>query len=406
MEYYYMNYFLLSIDYELKIINSKGDFSWFASEENLFKEISGLKSLIHDDYLPDFAKLIQKKTDFENYYFFLKDSRSRWHYAKCKAEFSSDFISLTIEFTHIKSRFENLASDLEKSFAHLWETMVDVYYKIDIYGNYIDISPSIKDFTGYTRENLIGRNAADELYVYPELREKFIEELKKDGKTSCFEIPIWHKSGEIRWASSSAHLVYDDKGKLAGFEGITRNITRKKEAELEVRNSFALLEKVFESTLTMVACLDQNLYIKSCNKALEINLNKNKNELTGTNIDQLPTKINISQLIKNMQNDPILENSVPVMIEGTEKYWDINITPVELKSQGEIGYIITAYDVTDRFVYEKLLKKQKSKLEKMNKNLNQIVNEEIEKRRQQEEMLLHSSKLASLGEMQKTFWKN
>lgn len=113
-------------------------------------------------------------------------------------------------------------------------SMQDVVYKTDIEGRVIWITPSIKEQSGYSVNEILGRNVAD-FYVQPEVRENFLAELSNnDGKLNNYEVEIKTKKGENLWVSANSHYYYDKDGNIQGVEGSLHDISKLKQAEQEL----------------------------------------------------------------------------------------------------------------------------------------------------------------------------
>ncbi len=107
----------------------------------------------------------------------------------------------------------------------LLKHMLDTFYRSDLEGRLVFVSPSVHTLTGYSVDELVGTQLAD-LYVQKDQRDQFLHQLKeKKGKLTGFKSRLRHKNGEELWVSTSATYYYDESGHIAGVEGITRDVT-------------------------------------------------------------------------------------------------------------------------------------------------------------------------------------
>ena len=94
-------------------------------------------------------------------------------------------------------------------------------------GNFIDVNESFLHFTGYSREEIIGHNAADlNLWVGDDNPIKLRKTLFEAGSLCNYEINSRRKSGELRTGLFSGNLIEID-GKLCMALVIT-DITEQK----------------------------------------------------------------------------------------------------------------------------------------------------------------------------------
>lgn len=139
---------------------------------------------------------------------------------------------------------KNAEEELRKSeekYRGLFETLLDVYYRIDTEGRVVMVSPSIA-LAGYAPEEVIGSKMED-FFELPGEREKLLEAAGRTGRVENHECRVKRKNGLLVWASFNARLLKDEAGNTLGFEGIARNITPRKQAEEELNRAYAELEE-------------------------------------------------------------------------------------------------------------------------------------------------------------------
>lgn len=126
------------------------------------------------------------------------------------------------------------------------EQMPDVFYRTDPAGNLLMVSPSAAELLGYHVDEVIGKPLAS-FYVDQNGREKFLEALRQNnGTVTGYESALRHKDGHVVWVSTNARYYHDSNGRLAGVEGITRDITAKREMLDELENYQLHLEQLVD----------------------------------------------------------------------------------------------------------------------------------------------------------------
>lgn len=130
----------------------------------------------------------------------------------------------------------------ERKLRRIIDNLQDTYYQTDADGVIEAISPSVEIFSGHTQREVIGKKIAD-YYVDPDGREKFLRALSATGvgKIFDYEAEVVHKSGQHRWVSRNAQLLYDEDGQVIGLEGTIRDITERKKGEEKLRNLSAAI---------------------------------------------------------------------------------------------------------------------------------------------------------------------
>jgi len=165
---------------------------------------------------PTYEELEQKVSDLE---------------AKC-AQYIKTETDLTKTLSHNESRLK----ESEKSFklmadyTHSWEYWLGPDSKLHY------VSPSCKNFTGYSRKEF---KQDDELLlniIHPDDKEDLVKHFKHETQApmvESMEFRIIDRSGKIRWLSHTCQPVYDENHAFLGRRASNREITEQKEAELQ-----------------------------------------------------------------------------------------------------------------------------------------------------------------------------
>ncbi len=139
----------------------------------------------------------------------------------------------------------------ERKFRNLFESLVDVSYRVDAEGRFTVISPSSQRVFGYRPDELVGTNIVD-LYEDPARRAALVERVRGDGEVKNFQVPMKRKDGTIIEVSANSRRIAGPAGEFFGIEGVLRDISPLKRAEDELRASLAekeaLLDELYHRT--------------------------------------------------------------------------------------------------------------------------------------------------------------
>ncbi len=149
------------------------------------------------------------------------------------------------DITRQKQAQEELRKS-ELKYRTIFENVQDVFYQSDAKGNFTDVSPSIEKYSGYTREELIGKPVAS-YYDNPNEREHLLQEIQKRGEVTDFEVRMKTKNSRLVYVSVNAHVLLDEQGNFKGIEGSLRNITERKQAEKAFEKINRLQELILNS---------------------------------------------------------------------------------------------------------------------------------------------------------------
>ncbi len=135
----------------------------------------------------------------------------------------------------------------EEKYRTIFENVQDMFYQVELNGNIIDISPSIKSFSDYSRSELVGSKITD-LYFDSFDRTLLLDNILEKGELRDYEIQMRSRSGNIIFASVNARLVYDTNGLPHHIDGSIRDITKRKLAEQKLKLSEEKMRMIVEGT--------------------------------------------------------------------------------------------------------------------------------------------------------------
>jgi PAS domain S-box-containing protein len=136
-----------------------------------------------------------------------------------------------------RKQIENKVRVQEEKFRNIIANMNLGLLEVDINENIQFANQSFIDISGYELDEIIGKNPVD-IFVFGENKGIISSKgnLRKNGKSDIYQIPIKNKRGELKWWAISGAPNYDDKGNLIGSIGIHLDITDQKQLEIELED--------------------------------------------------------------------------------------------------------------------------------------------------------------------------
>jgi two-component system cell cycle sensor histidine kinase/response regulator CckA len=156
----------------------------------------------------------------------------------------------------------------EDRFRRLVENAVDIIYRFEFEPSphFSFVSPAIETMIGYSPEELYADPGLVIAAVHPDDRAA-MEGLRASDAASPEAVTTrWTaRDGGVRWAEHRRTLVRDETGRAIAAEGIIRDITFRKRAEDDLRESKAILEGILDAMPVRVFWKDKNLVYLGCN---------------------------------------------------------------------------------------------------------------------------------------------
>ncbi len=180
---------------------------------------------------------------------------------------ASALVAAWYQLTAFRQREAMRAS--EEHFRMLAENMADIVWRSDAQIRFTYINAADERVRGFSHEEVIGTYLRDNLTpqgqaVLDDVAQKrqAIELTTSKGKALKYELPMRHKAGGEVWVEISSVPVYGSDGRINGYQGVGRDISRRKLQEAQLLASNQQLEnqlhKVVEekSALQELATLD------------------------------------------------------------------------------------------------------------------------------------------------------
>jgi len=134
-----------------------------------------------------------------------------------------------------EERRQDAASMLEiseKRYRELFESLIDVSFRVGPDGQFMILSPSAKKVLGYAPEELVGTPVDGHLKYTDGLREIHAR-LVANGRIENEEAEFVRKDGSIAALSINARRVEDRTGATLWYEGVLRDVTQARRAAEE-----------------------------------------------------------------------------------------------------------------------------------------------------------------------------
>jgi len=143
-----------------------------------------------------------------------------------------------VQYTYNKRRAADSAlRESSEKYRTILESIEEGYFETDQKGNLTFSNEAFCKILGYPRNQLLGMNSCD--YTTPDTAEKIpriMEQIKQTGRPEdVTDYDVIRKDGSEAALELSISLLTDKDGKPAGFRGMVRDVSQRKETEEEKR---------------------------------------------------------------------------------------------------------------------------------------------------------------------------
>ncbi len=208
--------------HELVIVNSVTDLPVRAKIDRKLMRSAGIKSLVVVPLL--FKKKLIGLLGFNSI-----NKKITWtEQTISMLKIVGDLLILAFE----RKITEELLRQSEMQYRNLFEKSSDVVFISTPDGRFIDINPAGVELFGYeSKEDILKINIAEDIYTDPNERKKYRSIIDRDGHIKDFEVNLKRKDGTGIIAIETTTVIRDDQGNILAYQGIIRDITRKRKLE-------------------------------------------------------------------------------------------------------------------------------------------------------------------------------
>lgn len=273
------------------------------------------------------------------------------------------FDGVVRDITHRKERERQL-----RLFQNAVEASGHSIYFTEADGTIEYVNPAFEELTGFTADEAIGENPR--ILQSGEHDEEFYQEMWDtilSGEVWRNNLVNRSKSGDRYVVDQTIAPVEDDSGEIAYFVAVNADITEQQEREQELAQSRARWRALFENSPDAIAVHDGNGDIIEVNEQIVENTGYSREKLCSMNVAEFEVGHTRDELQEFWSN---LDADERIKLEGEHRRKDGSTFPVEvwatkMEPEDEAQFIAHSRDITERKEYERELKRERERLEKI-----------------------------------------
>jgi diguanylate cyclase (GGDEF)-like protein/PAS domain S-box-containing protein len=353
----------------------------FSQEEWLADPESWVRQLYEDDrerVLAAFENALHQGEDLAiEYRLRHKDGRSlRWFEDRASMERDDEGAVVQIygamsDITERK-RTEEALRESEVRFSDVSHSMADWIWEIDASWKYCFASGRVKDVLGYEPGELLGRTPFE---LMPEFEEKRLSGVFAGivaDKKPVVDLENWNlsKGGEMVCLLTNGVPIFDEKGELAGYRGVDKDITEHKRMEEALRESEEKFRGITASAHDAIILLDEAGYIVFWNAAAERMFGFPSEEALGKRMKNIlapPERFDVVLKDRDLAEEAGLEVSSGRIFEmkgcgKDECLFPVELSASQLRLRDKQYAVVIVRDITERWQHEVNLRKTRRAL--------------------------------------------
>jgi len=247
-------------------------------------------------------------------------------------------------------------------------TIADSLILLDREGNIATVNKATLDLSGYGKDELTGKSI-EIFFREKDFKNSLLDKAIQKEAIKNYELNFKAKTGDNIPVIFSSSVMMDGAGGMAGIVCIFKDITRRKQAEENVKNAKDELQMIMDSVPAIILYKDTESRIVRANKALADSLKVPVKDIVGKTMEELFPKEQAEKMRKDdkeviifgkLKRDIIQPYDTP---EGTR--WAITDKIPHKDKEGKItGIVSLSKDITVQKKSEEKLQQSYQKLKK------------------------------------------
>lgn len=190
-----------------------------------------------------------------------------------------------------RKRAEEALRDSEETLRFMIETVEDVLWQMTLDLRFTYMSPAVERQCGYLASEVVGRSLRD--FLVPHSVAAVEEQFSVRGQrlvrgelleSITYEFEFICKNGTVIWCEAVSTPILDTAGKPRGFQGVTRDVTRRKRTEEALRESEAKYRELVQSANSVILRMDVAGRVTFFNNFAQQFFGYTEDEILGCNV--------------------------------------------------------------------------------------------------------------------------
>jgi len=305
-----------------------------------------------DDYRNNLEKMVQERTSE-----LIKANKDLKH-----------------EVTERKEAEEALRASEEK-YRFLTEKVNDVVWTTDLNFRATYVSPSVSKILGFTSEERLTQAAQS--IMTPEslqnaakiLADELVREEKEGldpNRSITLDVEYYHKDGSTVWMESVVSGIRDNRGKVIGLHGVSRDITERRKSEQALRESERKYRQLVELAQEGIWAIDTTGNTMYVNPRMAEMLGYTMDEMLGRHLfsfmDEKEVPVAREKMERRRHGITERHDFEFLRKDGERVYTRLETSPILGEDGKYAGALAVVADVTESRRIENALKMSEEKL--------------------------------------------
>ena len=167
-----------------------------------------------------------------------------------QSQLTPAWLERSIRYAIERHRMDMVLLEAEEKYHSVFDHLAEGIFQTTPGGRYLMANAALARIFGYSSPEELMQELTDigrRVYVEEGRREEFMRLMQERDTITRFESPVYRKDSSVIWISENCRAIRDARGRLLYYEGTVEDITQRRQAEENLRNSETLYHSLVET---------------------------------------------------------------------------------------------------------------------------------------------------------------
>lgn len=274
-----------------------------------------------------------------------------------------------------RKRLEEAVRHAEEKYRIIYENAMEGIFQIAPEGRFISANPALAAIHGYASPQEMVDSVTDiahQLYVEPEDLARLVRILSEQDVVDNYEVENYRKDGSRHWIRVNVRTVRNSNGNILYYEGTMLDVTNRKKAQEQLRESEERYRTAIEHSNDGVAIVRGDRHEFVNRRFLEMFGYDSPEELIGQQVfmivhpDDREKVIEINRRRHEGKHVPSRYEFKGITKDGRVIFVEVSAASISYREN--LVYLIYLRDVTERKEAEQALRNERNRFQTLSDN--------------------------------------
>jgi PAS domain S-box-containing protein len=284
-------------------------------------------------------------------------------------------IAVYVRDITVRKHLEAAVHKAEEKYRIIYENSMEGIFQIDLEGRFMSANPALAHIHGYESPEEFMQEVTDiplQIYVDPGNFSNLVKLLHRQGEVENLEVEMYRKDRSRHWISINVRTIKDENGRTLYYEGTMLDVTKRKKAEEQLRESEERYRIAIEHSNDGVAIVRGDRHEFVNRRFLEMFGYDSPEDLIGQQVfiivhpDDREAVIEINGRRQSGQPVPSRYEFKGITRDGRVIFVEVSAASISYRET--FAYLIYLRDVTERKEAEQALLNERNRFQTLSDN--------------------------------------